>query len=129
MLALLLVAGAVNQGQTPTPDDKLRQLVIDRLLEREIAGVQEIKNEVRTLPTSRFDDELRYAVARQIYGDPLFWNYAIQVNPPIHIIVEHGAVTLTGVVNSEVERRKAEMVARTTFSVMSVTNKLQVERD
>jgi osmotically-inducible protein OsmY len=94
-----------------------------------VPGVQEVRNEVRTLPVSLFDDQLRYSVARQIYGDPLFTNYAIQVNPPIHIIVEHGAVTLTGVVNSDVERRKAEMIARTTFSVMSVTNKLRLERE
>jgi hyperosmotically inducible protein len=94
-----------------------------------VPGVQEIRNEVRTLPASLFDDQLRYAVARQIYGDPLFVNYATQVTPPIHIIVEHGGVTLTGVVNSEVERRKAEAIARGTFAVMSVTNKLRLDRE
>lgn len=94
-----------------------------------VPGVQEVRSEVRTLPVSLFDDQLRYAIARKIYGDPLFWNYAVQVNPPIHIIVEHGAVTLTGVVTSEVERRKAEVIARGTFAVMSVTNKLRVERE
>ena len=92
-------------------------------------GVQEVRNEVRTLPVSLFDDQLRYAVARQIYGDSLFSRYATQVNPPVHIIVEHGKVTLTGVVFSEVERRKAEAIARGTFSVMGVTNKLRIERE
>jgi osmotically-inducible protein OsmY len=95
----------------------------------QVAGVQEVRSEIRTLPVSRFDDQLRYAIARRIYGDLLFWSYAIQVNPPVHIIVEHGAVTLTGVVNSEVERRKAESIARSTFGVMSVTNTLRVERN
>lgn len=90
-------------------------------------GVQAVRNEVETLPVSRFDDQLRYAVARGIYGDLLFARYAFQSNPPIHIIVEHGNVTLTGVVFSEVERRKAESIARGTFAVMSVTNKLVVE--
>jgi hyperosmotically inducible protein len=84
---------------------------------------------VRTLPSSLFDDQLRYAVARQIYGDSLFSRYATQVNPPVHIIVERGRVTLTGVVFSEVERQKAEAIARGTFSVMGVTNKLRVERE
>ena len=37
-----------------------------------------------------FDDELRYRVARAIYGNPSFWNYAAMANPPIHIIVENG---------------------------------------
>jgi osmotically-inducible protein OsmY len=94
-----------------------------------VPGVQEIRNEVRTLPTSLFDDQLRYAVARQIYGDSLFSRYATQVNPPVHIVVERGNVTLTGVVFSEVERRKAEAIARGTFSVMGVTNKLRIERE
>jgi hyperosmotically inducible periplasmic protein len=92
-----------------------------------VPGVQEVRNEVKTLPVSKFDDQLRYAVARGIYGDELFARYAIQANPPVHIIVEHGNVTLTGVVFSEVERRKAEAIARSTFAVMSVTNKLRVE--
>ena len=94
-----------------------------------VPGVQDVRNEVRTLPVSRFDDQLRYAIAREIYGDPLFAHYAIQVNPPVHIIVEHGNVTLTGVVFSEVERRKAEAIARSTFAVMSVTNKLRTETE
>jgi osmotically-inducible protein OsmY len=94
-----------------------------------VPGVQEVRNEVRTLPVSRFDDQLRYAIARQIYGDPLFVHYAVQVNPPVHIIVEHGNVTLTGVVFSEVERRKAEAIARGTFAVMSVSNKLRTETE
>lgn len=94
-----------------------------------VPGVQEVRNEVKTLPGSRFDEQLRYAVAREIYGDELFARYAIQANPPVHIIVEHGNVTLTGVVFSEVERRKAEAIARSTFAVMSVTNKLRVETE
>jgi hyperosmotically inducible protein len=93
-----------------------------------VPGVQEVRNEVRTLPASLFDDQLRYAVARRIYGDEMFARYAIQANPPIHIIVERGAVTLTGVVGSDMERLVAETIARTTFSVMSVTNNLRVER-
>jgi osmotically-inducible protein OsmY len=94
-----------------------------------VPGVQDVRNEVRTLPVSLFDDQLRYAVARGIYGDSLFSRYALEANPPVHIIVERGNVTLTGVVFSEVERRKAEAIARGTFSVMSVTNKLRVERE
>jgi hypothetical protein len=63
------------------------------------------------------------------YRDPLFWNYAIQVNPPVHVVVDNGHVTLTGVVNSEVERRQAETIARTTPGVFSVDNKLRLDRE
>jgi osmotically-inducible protein OsmY len=93
-----------------------------------VAGVQAIRNEIRTLPASGLDDELRYAVAREIYGDSVFAHYAIHINPPVHIIVERGAVTLTGVVYSELERRKAEAIARSTFLVRSVVNELRVDR-
>ena len=81
------------------------------------------------LPASIFDDELRATIASRIYRDSMFWNYAMQVNPPIHIIVDHGHVTLTGVVNSEVERRVAEVTARSTEFVFSVDNKLQLDRE
>lgn len=94
-----------------------------------VPGVREVDNKISTPPVSTFDDQLRVTIARQIYRDPMFWNYAIQVNPPIHIVVENGHVTLTGVVNSEVERRKAETVARTTFGVFSVDNQLRLDRE
>jgi len=51
-----------------------------------------------------------------------FWNYAIQVNLPIHVVVDNGHVTLSGVVNSEVEHRKAETIARSAFSVFGSTS-------
>jgi osmotically-inducible protein OsmY len=91
-----------------------------------VAGVQEVHNEIQTLPVSINDDRLRASIARQIYRDPVFSNYAFMVNPPVHIIVENGRVTLTGAVGSEVELRKAEMIARTTFGVFEVTNRLKI---
>jgi NhaA family Na+:H+ antiporter len=94
-----------------------------------VNGVQEVTNHIQTLPVSTFDDQLRYRIARQIYGDPMFWNLALQVDPPLHIVVENGHVTLTGVVNSEVERRVAETIARSTFGVFSVHNKLRLDRN
>lgn len=93
-----------------------------------VQGVMDLKNSIKTLATSPFDDELRYSIAMQIYRDPLFSNYATQANPPIHIIVENGNVKLTGVVNSQLEKSKAEMIARTTAGVFNVDNRLLVER-
>jgi hyperosmotically inducible protein len=94
-----------------------------------VKGVQRVNNLVQALPVSSFDDELRFKIAGQIYGDPLFWNLAIQVDPPLHIVVEHGRVTLTGAVPSEVEWRKAEMIALSTFGVFSVENELRLDED
>jgi hyperosmotically inducible protein len=58
----------------------------------------------------------------------MFTQYSIQAVPPIHIIVQGGKVTLVGVVNTQMERMKAEMIARSTFGVFGVENKLRVER-
>lgn len=74
-------------------------------------GVTQVINRIAVLPLSRFDDELRQQIARSIYGHANFFNYAAMANPPIHIIVEHGVVTLTGVVASEVDRSLARMLA------------------
>lgn len=92
-----------------------------------VDGVRSVNNQVLTLPVGSFDDQLRASIASRIYRDPLFWNYAIQVHPPIHIIVEHGRVTLTGVVSSVVEKMKAETIARGTFGVLGVENRLRIE--
>jgi hyperosmotically inducible periplasmic protein len=98
-------------------------------LVKQVSGVREVENKIETLPVSMFDDELRVGIARAIYRDPMFWNYAIQVNPPIHIIVNNGHVTLTGVVNSNVERMMAESIARSADGVFSVENNLRLEND
>jgi hyperosmotically inducible protein len=76
-----------------------------------VDGVREVRNTLQVLPVSPFDEELRYRIARAIYGNPAFWNYAAMANPPIHIVVEHGRVTLTGVVHSDVERTLARSLA------------------
>ncbi len=92
-----------------------------------VLGVQELRNEIKTLPVSLHDSRLRTLIARKIYSNMLFVEYASRMNPPIHIIVERGKVTLTGAVRSEVEKRAAEHIARPTFGVFSLVNKLQVD--
>jgi hyperosmotically inducible protein len=91
-------------------------------------GVTRVVNRITTLPVSGFDDDLRYRIARSIYGNPNFWNYAVMINPPIHIVVERGRVTLTGVVQSEVDRALARALA-TQFGAMSVKNDLKTEAE
>ena len=76
-----------------------------------IDGVRSVRNDITVLPVSPFDDSLRYRISRAIYSNPSFWNYASMANPPIHIIVEGGHVTLAGVVNSNVERMLAGSLA------------------
>jgi len=100
-------------------------------LERRITkidGVVGVRDEITVLPVSTFDDQLRFKIARSIYGHSNFWNYAIMPNPPIHIVVEHGRVTLTGVVNSEVDRMLARSLA-SQFGAFSITNDLKTDTE
>ena len=93
-----------------------------------IDGVRNLRNDIGVLPVSQFDDELRYRVSRAIYGNPSFWNYAAMANPPIHIIVEGGHVTLSGVVNSNVERMLAGSLA-VGNGELSVKNELKTDSE
>jgi hyperosmotically inducible periplasmic protein len=92
-----------------------------------IKGVATIQNDLEVLPVSNYDDQLRIAIARAIYGDPFFVNYANQAIPPIHIVVKNGNVTLEGVVDSEIAKAKAETDARFAATFFSLTNNLRVE--
>jgi len=93
-----------------------------------IDGVRKVNDQIGVLPVSQFDDELRYRIARSIYNNSNFWNYATMVNPPIHIVVEHGRVTLTGVVQSNVDRMLARSLA-TQFGALSVSNALKTDAE
>ncbi len=91
-----------------------------------IQGVQAVNSDVRALPASAADEQLRMSVASQIYRDQMFWDYSMQNDPPIHVIVDSGKVTLIGMVQSQVERLKAENIAKNAFGVISVDNHLRV---
>lgn len=92
-----------------------------------IDGVRAVTDQIEVLPVSIYDDQLRYRVARAIYGNSSFWPYASMANPPIHIIVQGGHVTLAGVVNSNVERMLARSLA-TGLGELSVKNELRTDK-
>lgn len=93
-----------------------------------VPGVKRVENSITVLPVSIYDDELRYRVARAIYGNSAFWQYATMSNPPIHVIVEHGNITLTGVVNNNVERMMARSLA-SGFGGFSLTSQLKTDAE
>jgi hyperosmotically inducible protein len=89
-----------------------------------VAGVTAVRNRIDVLPVSRFDDELRFRIARAIYSNSNFYGYGSRANPPIHVIVEHGRVTLEGVVNNNVDRMIAQSIAAG-FPSFTFTNDLK----
>jgi hyperosmotically inducible protein len=102
-----------------------RRTDIDGLVAR-IPGVREIQNEIEVQPASLFDDQLRRELVRAIYGSDQLGHYGIQPNPPIHIIVNRGKVTLTGYVNSQVDKALVNSMARQTLA-FDVSNQVNVD--
>ena len=95
---------------------------------RKVEGVAGINNRIGVLPVSQFDDDLRFRIARAIYGHALFWNYAAMATPPIRIVVNHGRVSLQGVVQSNVERMLARSLA-SGFGAFEVKNELKTDAE
>ncbi len=93
-----------------------------------VAGVKTVTNDLAVLPASGFDDDLRYRIARAIYGHSNFWSYASMASPPIHIIVDRGRVTLKGVVASDVDKVLARAIAADS-GAFSVTSELMTDAE
>lgn len=93
-----------------------------------LEGVTKVVNEIEVLPLSPYDDRVRLAVARAVYGAPALNRYALGANPSIRIVVRNGNVTLEGVVANEMDRNIANLQANGVAGVFSVTNNLTVEK-
>ncbi len=94
---------------------------------KRIEGVEHVDNQIKVLPPSPMDDQIRNATYRAIYSNSVLSPYSLRAVPPIHIIVDQGHVTLEGVVARQMDKQVAEMQAKSVPNVFSVTNNLQVE--
>ena len=94
---------------------------------KRIEGVERITNNIEVLPLSRFDDDIRLAAYRSIYGYGPLNRYALSPIAPIRIIVKNGNITLEGVVANEADANLAYMRARQVPLAFGVTNDLRVE--
>jgi hyperosmotically inducible periplasmic protein len=98
----------------------------ERVVSR-LESVTKVVNNIEVLPLSSFDDQIRLATYRSIYGFGALSRYNWGPVPPIHIIVNNGNVTLAGVVANENDRNIAALRANGVSGVFSVNNKLKVE--
>lgn len=98
-----------------------------RVVER-IEGVERVVNNIEVLPLSPFDDRIRLATLRAVYGYGPLQRYGLGARAPIRIIVKNGNVTLEGVVANEMDRNLAFIRANGVSGVFSVTNDLRVDR-
>jgi hyperosmotically inducible protein len=93
---------------------------------RKIEGVEHVDNRIEVLPTSGNDDRLRRDLFNAIYRYAPLQHYGVGSNRPIRIIVNHGNVTLEGVVDRESDKNMAGLRANGVPGVFSVKNNLVV---
>jgi hyperosmotically inducible periplasmic protein len=94
---------------------------------KRIPGVTQVINEMKLLPLSDMDWQIRRAEAKAIYGDPeIGTRYGYQALPSIHIIVDNGHVTLEGVVDNQFDDTLIRTRANAVPNVFSVTDNLIV---
>ena len=116
--------GVVHLRGAVTDEKKLAD-VIERVAK--VRGVQEIDNKVTVLPANQDDDRLRVTIANAIYSLSDFERYSM-ADPPIHVIVNRGHVTLVGGVRSEIEKRKAYDAARFVNGVLALDDRVVVAK-
>jgi len=113
----------LGQVREPTLKDHIEEDA------KKVDGVGRVQNRIEVLPLSPSDDELRQILYRAIYSRQGFERYAFQSDPPIHIIVKNGAVTLEGVVANKLEAAQAFAAANEVSGVFSVKNNLHIENE
>lgn len=118
--------GAVSLWGLVTPDrDKIGE-IFERVAK--VKGVQDVQSEIRLLPTSQRDQELRQAIAYRVFRSEHFERFYSMTNPPFHIIVDSSVVTLVGQVQSAVEAHEIQRIVAQTQGVSRVENQLQIVR-
>jgi hyperosmotically inducible protein len=93
---------------------------------KKIEGVDKVNDQIKVLPPSPMDDQIRRAEYRSIFGFDGLSKYSWGAVPPIHIVVDNGRVTLTGFVDNEADKNAAGIRANSVPGVFGVTNNLQV---
>jgi osmotically-inducible protein OsmY len=96
---------------------------------RSVPDVRSVENDIELLPQSEKDDAIRRKVYDRLYGSPQFTSYAVQVVPPVHIIVRNGHVRLEGSVNNPSDRFMAESAVSEAVEPSSVEDHLLATSD
>jgi osmotically-inducible protein OsmY len=120
----------VESDQSVTFFGQVRQATLKKHIEedaKKVEGVRGVHNQIEILPLSGADDDLRIALYRAIYSQEGLQRYALRINPPIHIVVKNGAVSLEGVVATKLEYAQVNTAANQVSGAFSVKNNLRVE--
>jgi hyperosmotically inducible periplasmic protein len=112
----------VLEGKVTRPELKTEAVATVK----SIHGVTDVQDNIKVLPLSNDDDRIRRAAYRAIYGDSQLSKYGFQSVQSIHIIVENGAITLEGDVDSQADKNVAGIRASSVPEAFSSKNNLLV---
>jgi hyperosmotically inducible protein len=94
---------------------------------KKVQGVTQVIDQIKVLPLSPMDWQIRRAEQQAIYGNPqIGMRYGHQALPSIHIIVENGHVTLDGVVDNQFDDTLIRTRANQVPDVFSVDDHLVI---
>jgi len=116
------VATLIGEVKEPVSRDSAFSVVSS------VPGVKEVINNVKVAPVSGFDDSIRLAATRAIYGDSVLNRYAADPVLPIRIVVDNGKLSLYGTVASKMDKDVAGIRAGSVFGVFKVQNNLVVAK-
>jgi len=116
------VATLIGEVMQPISRDSAASVVSS------VPGVKEVINNVKVSPVSGFDDRIRIAATRAIYGDAVLNRYAADPALPIRIVVDNGKLSLYGTVASKMDKQVAGIRAGSVFGVFQVQNNLVVDK-
>lgn len=123
------LAFKVQKGQVTLLGDvtlPVKKSDIQGIVEK-LPGVESVNDQIQVLPLSPNDNLLRRQIATSIYRYPALSRYGMGTHPSIHIIVDNGHVTLTGMVDSKTDKDLAGIRASSAgMSFGPITNNLQV---
>ena len=95
---------------------------------KNIEGVDKVVNNIKVLPPSLFDDQVRLQTYATLSRTGSLSRYFWPASPSIRIIVDNQRVTLRGIVINEGDKTLATIAAKTVPGVFQVTNELRVVR-
>ena len=125
------LAGRVDNGVVwlsgrVTPDRDKAGDIFERVAK--VRGVQDVHNDIETLPFSQADGDLRRALGIRVFSSQHFERFGSMSNPPFHIIVENSIVTLVGYVQTQIDMIEMQRIVAQTQGVIRVDNQLEVLR-
>lgn len=110
----------VGEARTETTRDSAVDLA------KRMPGVKDVVDNIKVANASIYDDRIRRATLRVIYGDAALGHYEVDPARPIRILVDSGHVTLEGVVLNKFDKEVAGIRAGQVFGTFSVRNNLEV---